>query len=375
MTAVYLELNGTTIAIAEETLQRMRKFWREHDLTIGIELLDAQHIWLIALVFHLEDLQKMPEVNPQEIKAVLLEALRYAQTHFMAEELVMSEFHYPESESHTHQHHTFQQNISNLANAPTNIDPESLKRITTFLRNWLLQHIKREDMAYRDFFRRNSIDANSFFNQLIAAGSEFQLTQQQLNLHKEVTQHNEIVPGISNSVLAEIERMWRSFSIRLNVPLLDMQHLWLVKMVVELSEALRENYEKRLALLDEILPEVKRYIEEHFTAEEAIMDAIGYPARTEHKNMHAVFVRTITSHGPEYITRTRQGASVLVNDLREWLLSHIVIEDSKLAKFCREKSRDVVELTKKMIQEKKVSFRKAQILLYQYMTDMAKYSS
>lgn len=97
-----------------------------------------------------------------------------------------------------------------------------------------------------------------------------------------------------------------------------------------------------------------------------MMDALEYNARTGHKNQHAVFVKTVTSHDAEYATRTRHGASVLVHDLKEWLLSHIVIEDAKFAKLCRDKHAEAVKISKQLIQEKKVQFRKAQILLYQY---------
>jgi hemerythrin len=67
------------------------------------------------------------------------------------------------------------------------------------------------------------------------------------------------------------------------------------------------------------------------------MESLDYPVRAGHKKQHAAFIRTVTSHDADYATRTRQGASVLVNDLKEWLLSHIVIEDAKFAKLCREK--------------------------------------
>jgi hemerythrin-like metal-binding protein len=375
MTSLRVDIEDLHITIAEETLNRVRKFWREHDFTLGIELLDAQHMWLIALVFHLDALIKDPQNRDnKQVEGVFQEALRYARTHFAAEEMVLTEYRFPDVDNHSAQHHTFQENIRNLLLSPDNETGENAGKLNRFLQNWLIQHIKKEDMSYRDFFRQNNIDANTYFQRLVAGGSEYALNQNQLDLYAAISQHNEIIPGISNEVLHEIQRMWRSFSIRLYVPLIDMQHLWLIKMVVELSEALKVDYDRRASLLTDLLPDVKQYILEHFAAEEAMMDALDYPVRAGHKNQHAVFVRTVTSHDADYATRTRQGASVLVHDLKEWLLSHIVIEDAKFARLCREKNAEALAISKHLIQEKKVQFKKAQILLYQYIVEQSKRS-
>jgi hypothetical protein len=89
-----------------------------------------------------------------------------------------------------------------------------------------------------------------------------------------------------------------------------------------------------------------------------MMESLDYPVRAGHKKQYAAFIRTVTSHNADYATRTRQGASVLVNDLKDWLLSHIVIEDAKFAKLCREKNAEALAISKKLIQEKKSSSRK-----------------
>ncbi|MBN8219484.1 MAG: hemerythrin family protein [Spirochaetes bacterium] len=369
MTSLLIETERLKIVIDPETLIRFRKFWRENDFTLGIELLDAQHMWLIALLFHLESLIAVPgEKDKKQIDAVFSEAMRYAETHFQAEELVLHEYRFPQEENHAAQHHAFKDSIRNILHAPGSNDADHASKLGRFLHNWLVQHIKKEDMAYRDFFRGNGIDANSYFQRLIAGGSEFELSETQMNLYAEVSQNNEVIPGITNEVLLEVKRMWKSFSIRLYVPLIDMQHLWLIKMVVELEEALKANYDQRLNLLIDLLPDVKSYVEEHFAAEEAMMDALGYPAAQGHKKLHEVFTRTVTSHDAEYATRTRHGAAVLVHDLKDWLLTHIVIEDAKFAKLCREKSAEAMKVSKQIIAEKKAKFKKVQILLYQYIT-------
>jgi hemerythrin-like metal-binding protein len=373
MVSLHVKTEKLNLKIDAETLQKVRKFWRENDFSLGIELLDAQHMWLIALVFHLENVLKQSgEANLEEVEGLLHEAMRYAETHFAAEELLLAEYRFPAEANHAAQHHAFRSSIQNLLQAPDRGGVEHAAKLSQFLRNWLVQHIKKEDMSYREFLQQNHIDANIYYQNLIAGGSEFALNDAQLKLHAEITEQSEIIPGIDNEVLFEVKRMWKSFSIRLNVPLIDMQHLWLIKMVVELEQALKENYEKRLNLLTDLLPDVQQYIHEHFAAEESMMDSLDFQFRQGHKGQHAVFIKTVTEHDAQYATRTRQGASILVQDLKEWLLSHIVIEDAKFAKLCRDKREEAAAVSKKLIQDKKVQFRKAQILLYQYIIEATK---
>jgi hemerythrin-like metal-binding protein len=367
MTALAIETEHIKFEITGEVVGKMRRFWREHDFTMGIDLLDAQHMWLIALVFHIENLLKAAVRDDPQIEGVLSECVNYAQTHFRAEEALLHAAGYPIEQAHVMQHRNFTANIQNLiANTEGNA-----VNLGKFLQNWLVQHIKKDDIAYRDFLKQSDFDANAYFQSIVASSSEFNLTPQQLELHAAIVQNNEIVPGVSDVVLAEIRRLWRSFSIRLYVPMIDMQHLWLIKMVVELEVSLKEEYEKRTHLLTEMLPEVKRYVHEHFSAEECMMEKLGYDLRVAHKKQHAAFVKTIESHNADYIAGTRSAATLLVRDLKDWLLSHILIEDAKFAKLCREKNAEALQVSKQLITEKTVQFKKAQILLYQYVTGQA----
>ncbi len=367
MSPLAIETENVKFEISGEVIAKMRRFWREHDFTMGIDLLDAQHMWLIALVFHIESLLKAAARDEHEIEGVLRECIAYAQTHFRAEEMLLHALKYPEEEGHAKQHRNFVTNIQQLVSGvgEQSGDAASLGK---FLQNWLVQHIKKEDIAYCNFLRQSGFDANGYFQSVIASGSEFSLTAQQLELHAAIIENNEIVPGVSDTVLAEIRRLWRSYSIRLYVPLIDMQHLWLIKMVVELEISLKEDYDKRAHLLAEMLPEVKRYVHEHFSAEEFMMEKLGYEVRAAHKKQHAAFVKTVEEHNTDYIAGTRSAATLLVRDLKDWLLSHILIEDAKFAKLCREKNAEALQVSKQLIAEKMVQFKKAQILLYQYAT-------
>lgn len=373
MTSLTIAAGNLEIVIEGETLQKFRKFWREHDFNLGIELLDAQHMWLVALLFHLDSLLHGDNnVEMKAVQAIFDEVIAYADTHFQAEELLLSELRFPQYENHSAGHFAFKESITNILRAPGNGDVDHARKLSRFLHDWLIHHIKKEDMAYRDFLKGSSTDANIFFQRLVADGSDFALSDNQLSLYAAVREDNEIIPGISNEVLAEIRRMWRSFSIRLDVPLIDMQHLWLIKMVVELEIALREKYDTRLNQLSDLLPDVKRYINEHFMAEETMMNALGYPQASSHKKLHDLFVRTVAGHNADYATRTRQGAAIMVHDLKDWLLSHIVIEDAKFAKLCREKNAEAIAISKRLIAEKKVHFTKAHISLYQYVIAVRK---
>lgn len=81
---------------------------------------------------------------------------------------------------------------------------------------------------------------------------------------------------------------------------------------------------------DELLAELADYASRHFAAEEAVMLAVGYDSdRYEHHlAAHRGFSRRLNdlSVGPFYLC---------LDFVREWLLTHIMIDDKKIADHIR----------------------------------------
>jgi hemerythrin-like metal-binding protein len=130
--------------------------WTE-SFSVGVKLFDEQHKQLIGMINRLsEDPQA---ATSSETVSELLDAMTdYAQGHFEAEETLMEKHSYPQLREHTAQHHAFRRKTAELCMDTMNrVDtvPESLLE---YLRDWLIGHILKSDMAYKPFFHELTID-------------------------------------------------------------------------------------------------------------------------------------------------------------------------------------------------------------------------
>lgn len=75
-----------------------------------------------------------------------------------------------------------------------------------------------------------------------------------------------------------------------------------------------------------------RYVREHFDHEEAVMRKAAYPQYQEHLALHESLI-TQLSELSQGIAADQWSAAGLQCFMTQWLLVHIVDEDTKLAKF------------------------------------------
>ncbi|MGQ0708604.1 MAG: bacteriohemerythrin [Rhodoferax sp.] len=126
-------------------------------------------------------------------------------------------------------------------------------------------------------------------------------------------------------------KLWNA-SLVTGVPSMDAQHQHLVRLI-ETFDTLCAQGQTRRALND-LLPELQRYIAHHFAEEETLMLQLGpdYTNHGAHLAQHALFIETITEMG------TRRGhwgdlqAAIRIRTyLHDWLLHHIAHTDQDLA--------------------------------------------
>jgi len=93
-------------------------------------------------------------------------------------------------------------------------------------------------------------------------------------------------------------------------------------------------------LLDQegMLGQLFEYAQFHFSDEEAFMESVGYPpqALEAHKRLHRGFIQRLG-------TLQDAPAWELLDYIREWLLRHIMAEDSKIGRFVTEQNKTGVE--------------------------------
>ncbi len=116
----------------------------------------------------------------------------------------------------------------------------------------------------------------------------------------------------------------------LGVEVFDEQDFKMVNMLNGLNDALKrfESIEKQLQLLEELVS----FTDYHFKTEERLMREYGYPEYIAHQKEHNDFLHDINYQKERFI---QGGDLVLLQKIKDWLATHVVNSDKKLADFIR----------------------------------------
>jgi len=122
---------------------------------------------------------------------------------------------------------------------------------------------------------------------------------------------------------------------------IDAQHQRLIESIAELEESIKTMTE--MAGIRKILSVLAKYVQEHFSTEEAYMGRIGFPNLPQHKKVHEEFVNYYNELRQEIQATQISSATISTlaqkvhKFLGEWFINHIVGMDQKIAEFVREK--------------------------------------
>ena len=120
-------------------------------------------------------------------------------------------------------------------------------------------------------------------------------------------------------------------SYSLNIEAIDDQHKRLFDLANCLFDSMQAGAGNRT--LRHALAELIRYTMTHFAAEEAAMEAYGYPALAEHRREHEQLTAQVLDFVDKYhVGRAEIGASLL-DFLQTWLTQHILGCDLKFGQF------------------------------------------
>ncbi|HIK38249.1 MAG: bacteriohemerythrin [Geminocystis sp.] len=127
-------------------------FWRDEYAT-GIEEIDQQHRFLFSLINRLHD--AMSEGKGQEVLSdILVQLGQYTTEHFSLEEKIMAQYNYPHLEEHRQAHQELTQDVLKLQNKMQNHEQFLTIELSQFLTNWLIHHIKNEDLKMIEYLRK-----------------------------------------------------------------------------------------------------------------------------------------------------------------------------------------------------------------------------
>lgn len=123
--------------------------WK-NEFSVGVTEFDNQHKKLLVMINRLIADQK-ELTDPAMVADLLTEMTDYAEEHFRAEEHLMFEYGYDRKDQQEADHKAFIEKTRRFTTVE--LGPNILSTaLLDYLGHWLINHILKEDMRYKDFF-------------------------------------------------------------------------------------------------------------------------------------------------------------------------------------------------------------------------------
>ncbi len=124
--------------------------------SVGVSEVDRQHKVLFDLINNLHDSMKKGEGN-NVMGQILDELTDYTKNHFKYEEDRFARFGYELKDEHMRFHREFVSKVEGFQSDFKNNKGMLSMKVISFLRDWLLKHIKTEDPKYTELFNANGL--------------------------------------------------------------------------------------------------------------------------------------------------------------------------------------------------------------------------
>ncbi|BAH77657.1 bacteriohemerythrin [Solidesulfovibrio magneticus] len=121
-------------------------------LSIGLENIDEEHKKLIAICNKLAHNIKGPS-NSQVITEEFKDLRAYTVYHFSNEEKYQKTIHYPEANAHAQEHARLRKSVKDFQQSLYKEGYIPQQTVINFLKDWLINHVLREDMKIGQFAR------------------------------------------------------------------------------------------------------------------------------------------------------------------------------------------------------------------------------
>lgn len=124
--------------------------WRDK-MSVGNEAMDIDHQKLVGYLNDLHDMMSgIP--NPESVERLLDKLVDFTEYHFGTEERLLRLCRYPHLDDHKESHKELVKQLMEIRDGyRENPSERRLIQMFDFLSNWLMRHILREDMAYKDY--------------------------------------------------------------------------------------------------------------------------------------------------------------------------------------------------------------------------------
>ncbi|MEE8350805.1 MAG: bacteriohemerythrin [Rhodospirillales bacterium] len=120
------------------------------DMSVGVEVLDADHRRLFDLVENFRSVKSTDKDAGKIISKTLGDLHEYTDYHLKREETLMEVCGYPDLKDHRKKHRKFVNKVLDFADElPSEPGASHVKNIADFLEDWLVNHILKEDKDYK----------------------------------------------------------------------------------------------------------------------------------------------------------------------------------------------------------------------------------
>ncbi len=123
----------------------------ENNFSVGIGRFDEDHQQLVGYINKLH-VGMIGGDSASSMGQVLDGLVSYTVEHFNREENLMKKHSYPEYDAHKTEHENLVKKVAEFQSQFKSGKTSFSLSLMSFLRDWLINHIKGSDMKYRSFF-------------------------------------------------------------------------------------------------------------------------------------------------------------------------------------------------------------------------------
>ena len=124
--------------------------------SVGVRELDSQHKVLVDLLNELFDAMQAGKTN-DILGKIIKKLVDYTKTHFATEERYMQQYSYPDLASQKKEHEAFTAKVLAFQEQFDSGRMALSVSVTSFLKDWLVQHISGSDKKYGPFFNSKGL--------------------------------------------------------------------------------------------------------------------------------------------------------------------------------------------------------------------------
>lgn len=127
-----------------------------NNLSVKVLEIDAQHKQLVQMINDLHAAMKLGQ-GRDIVGKIIADMISYADKHFKMEEHYFDKFSYPDAAMHKQEHKLFSQRVKEFKRQYDTNSTSLSVEVIDYLSNWLVNHIKKTDKAYSDFFNSKGL--------------------------------------------------------------------------------------------------------------------------------------------------------------------------------------------------------------------------